>query len=144
MTQAAILGVIETDEVTEADEKAMIRFLGAFNRTRAGPEGVQALGLLLRPAPNAPIEGGVIGWSWYGWMHIAFVYLPENLRGAGLGRQLLQRAEAIARERGCRGLWLDTFSFQAPDFYRKLGYHEFGRLDGWPLGHSRYWMTKAL
>ena len=67
----------------------------------------QALGLLLRPAPDAPIEGGVVGWSWYGWMHIAFVYLPENLRGAGLGRQLLQRAEAIARENGAVGAILN-------------------------------------
>ena len=144
MTQAAIPGVIETDEVTEADEKTMIRFLGAFNRTKAGPEDVQALGLLLRPAPDAPIEGGVVGWSWYGWMHIAFVYLPENLRGAGLGQQLLQRAEAIARERGCHGLWLDTFSFQARGFYEKLGFSLFGEIEDYPPGHSRFFLRKRL
>jgi GNAT superfamily N-acetyltransferase len=144
MTGSDIPGVIETERVEDSDEKAMTRFLGAFNGTRAGPENVRPLSLLLRSAPGAPIEGGVVGWSWYGWMHIALVYLPEDKRGAGLGRRLMRRAETIARERGCHGIWLDTFSFQARGFYEKLGFSVFGEIEDYPPGHGRIFLKKRL
>ena len=41
-------------------------------------------------------------------------------------------------------MYLDSFSFQAPTFYAKLGYREFGRLKEFPAGYDRVWMTKAL
>ena len=41
-------------------------------------------------------------------------------------------------------VYLYTFSFQAPGFYRKLGYREFGKLNDFPKGQSRYWLNKAL
>jgi N-acetylglutamate synthase-like GNAT family acetyltransferase len=56
----------------------------------------------------------------------------------------MQTAEAEARSRGVRNVYLDSFSFQAPAFYAKLGYREFGRLQEFPAGHDRVWMTKAL
>ena len=139
-----IPGVTETEQVTAADEQAMMDLLGAFNRTRAGPESVRRLGLLLRSPQDGAIEGGVIGWSWYGWMHIGLVYLPERLRNAGLGTRLLRRAEAVARERGCHGIWLDTFSFQARGFYQKLGFSVFGEIEDYPPGHSRVFLKKRL
>jgi GNAT superfamily N-acetyltransferase len=65
------------------------------------------------------------------------------LRGKGIGRELMRRAEALARERGCHSAWLDTFSFQSRRFYEKLGYEEFGRLD-YPPDHQRHFMRKRL
>ena len=53
----------------------------------------------------------------------------DDLRGRGIGRELIARAEARALERDCHAAWLDTFSFQARGFYEKLGYEEFGTLD---------------
>ena len=53
-------------------------------------------------------------------------------------------AEQEALARGCRGVYLDTFSFQAPGFYRKQGYTEFGELEGIPPGHSHYFFRKLL
>ncbi len=127
----------------------MLALLGAFNRGRAGPENVRPWSLLLRSPPDGAIEGGaieggVIGWSWYGWMHIGLVYLPERLRNAGLGTRLLRRAEAVARERGCHGIWLDTFSFQARGFYQKLGFSVFGEIEDYPPGHGRVFLKKRL
>ena len=69
--------------------------------------------------------------------------MPDGLRGRGVGRELLDRAEVRTRERGCHSAWLDTFSFQARGFYEKLGYGEFGRLD-YPPGHDRHFMRKRL
>jgi ribosomal protein S18 acetylase RimI-like enzyme len=57
---------------------------------------------------------------------------------------LMREAEAVARENGCTGIWLDTFSFQAPGFYEKLGYTVFGTLADYPPGHSRFFLHKTL
>jgi GNAT superfamily N-acetyltransferase len=67
----------------------------------------------------------------------------DDLRGRGVGRELMAQAEARAVERGCHAAWLDTFSFQARGFYEKLGYEEFGTLDYPPI-HKRYFMKKLL
>jgi len=56
----------------------------------------------------------------------------------------LRQAEQIARNRGCVGVYLDTFSFQAPGFYRKQGYKKIGQLAGLPPGSARIWFSKAL
>jgi ribosomal protein S18 acetylase RimI-like enzyme len=52
--------------------------------------------------------------------------------------------EAEARSLGCRGAYLDTFSFQAPKFYEKLGYREFGRIADFPAGFDRIWLMKRF
>lgn len=68
--------------------------------------------------------------------------MHELIRGQGVGRQLLGRAEAEAAARGCRNAHLDTFSFQARGFYESLGYEVFGALGDYPPGHSRYFLHK--
>ena len=66
------------------------------------------------------------------------------MRGAGFGRQLVGRAEQEAIVRGCQGAWLETFSFQAPGFYERLGYRVFAVLEDNPPGHMRLFMTKSF
>jgi ribosomal protein S18 acetylase RimI-like enzyme len=75
---------------------------------------------------------------------VKFLWVAETYRGRGWGKSLMEAAEKEARRRGVRNAYVDTFSFQAPEFYRKLGYREFGRLDDFPTGHRRSWLTKAL
>lgn len=53
-------------------------------------------------------------------------------------------AEDEARKRGAKHAYLDTFSFQALDFYRKYGYEIFGELQDFPVGHQRYYLVKQL
>ena len=72
------------------------------------------------------------------------MYVREDLRGQGYGEKLLLRAEEEARSRGVKNVFLDTFSFQAPDFYQKLGYRVFGELVDFPPGHTRHYLTKRL
>jgi len=65
-------------------------------------------------------------------------------RGRGYGHRLLTLAEEEGRKRGAEHAYLDTFSFQAPDFYKQHGYHVFGELSDFPQGHRRYYLTKQL
>lgn len=70
--------------------------------------------------------------------------VAEEARGRGIGTQLLTTGEDHAKARGCRHAWLDTFSFQAPDFYAKRGYIVFGELEDYPPGHRRFFLRKAI
>lgn len=90
------------------------------------------------------IVGGLVGETFLGWMFVSLLWVSEQHRGKGWGRSLLKSAEAEARKRGVNHVYVDTFSFQAPGFYKKLGYREFGRLKQFPVGHDRVWMSKAL
>ena len=125
-----------------AAKKAIWAGLVAYNRSVIGAQPGKTVDVTVKD--EGAVAGGVVGEVWAGWLFIQLFWLQEALRGRDLGSEALQTLEAEARRLGATQAYVDTFSFQAPDFYRKLGYHEFGRLDGWPLGHSRYWMTKAL
>jgi N-acetylglutamate synthase-like GNAT family acetyltransferase len=84
------------------------------------------------------------GWSVWSWTYVEVLAVAKDCRRTGIGSDLLLRAEAIARERDCSGIYLWTTSFQAPEFYKRHGYSEFGRLDNQPAGHSSHWMMKRL
>ncbi len=70
--------------------------------------------------------------------------MQEQLRGRGYGQVLLAAAEQEAKQRGCKHVFLDTFSFQSPQFYQKRGYRVFSKLLNFPPGYSRYFLQKQL
>jgi len=90
------------------------------------------------------IVGGLVGETFFGWLLVNLLWIADQHRGKGFGKSLVEAAEAEARKRGACRVYLDTFSFQAPGFYEKMGYREFGRLKEFPAGHDRVWMSKAL
>jgi ribosomal protein S18 acetylase RimI-like enzyme len=117
--------------------------INQYNRQHGGPEGFKHLCFTLY-APNGEVAGGLIGETYWGWFYINLLFVKEELRGQGYGHQLLTLAEEEARQRGVKNAFFDTFSFQAPDFYRKHGYRVFGELKDFPPEHTRYYMTKRL
>lgn len=114
-----------------------------FNRRNAAPRHYRPLGILLKDDDGRTI-GGLWGASRYSWLFVEMLFIPEHLRGTGLGSSLLRQAEEIARTRNCLGVYLDTFAFQAPLFYQKLGYTVFGELKDFPPGASKFWLQKRL
>ena len=103
----------------------------AFNLAHAGSDAATPLCIVLRDESGQTL-GGVIGDTYYGWLSVSLRYVREDLRGQGYGEKLLLRAEEEARRRGVKNVFLDTFSFQTPDFYQKLGYNIFGELVDFP------------
>jgi GNAT superfamily N-acetyltransferase len=95
-------------------------------------------------APDRSIVGGVIGETHWNWLFISLMWVKDGLRGRGYGHQLLTAVEEEGRKRGATHSYLDTFSFQAPEFYQKHGYQVFGVLEDFPPGHQRYYLTKEL
>lgn len=117
--------------------------ISEYNKQQAGDDNAQSICFVLRGSDQA-IVGGVIGATYWDWFHIDLMWIKEELRGRGYGHQLLAHAEEKARQRGAKNAHLDTFSFQAPDFYIRHGYQVFGKLEGYPPGHQRYYLTKKL
>lgn len=119
------------------------RGVGSYNKQQAGDNKFQRLCFSLQ-TPEQEIVGGMLGEIYWGWFYIDLLWVEEALRGCGYGHRLLARAEDEARRRGAKHAYLDTFSFQAPDFYKQHGYQLFGELQDFPPGHQRYFLKKQL
>ena len=130
------------DDPDPADRDAILGPLLAANEAAVGPSGRAALAVLVRD-PAGTVVGGLWGRSGYGHLFVELLAMGAA-RGHGLGRQVMALAEAEARRRNLQGIWLDTFTFQAEGFYKKLGFTEFGRITGYPPGHDRIFLIKRL
>ena len=107
------------------------------------PRDWAVLCLSLRDAAGA-LVGGLYGATMWGWLLVDGLWVDARLRGQGLGSRLLAAAEEAALARGCRGVWLGTFDFQARAFYERHGYQVFGELLDFPAGHTHLELWKAL
>lgn len=91
------------------------------------------------------LAGGLAGHTWTTWLHVTYLWVDDRHRGTGLGSRLLSQAERLAREeRGCLGSRLETWDFQAPDFYRKQGYEVVCVIPDYPPGITEYTLTKQI
>jgi GNAT superfamily N-acetyltransferase len=116
--------------------------LVAYNDAAAGPGTWGLLVITLRDAAGG-VAGGLWGRTSYGFLFIELLSAGPA-RGHGLGRRIMDMAEAEAKSRGLTGIWLDTWTFQAPGFYEKLGFAECGRIPNYPQGHDRIFYVKRL
>ncbi|ENK0556848.1 GNAT family N-acetyltransferase [Clostridium sporogenes] len=94
---------------------------------------------------NGEIIAGILS-EMYCWncIYIDALWVKEEYRKDKLGTKLLKEIEKIAKEKDCHLIHLDTFDFQAKDFYIRHGYEIFGVLDQCPENHKRYFMKKNI
>jgi ribosomal protein S18 acetylase RimI-like enzyme len=91
------------------------------------------------------LAGGLVAHTWTRWLHVTYLWVDERHRGVGLGSRLLSEAERIAaQERGCRAARLETWDFQAPEFYKRQGYEVVCVIPDYPPGITEYTLTKRL
>lgn len=134
-----------TDKPEPSVAKALSVLLAAFNDERSGYAlDIRPLAIIITDPETEEILGGLWGATAYGYLHVDLLFVPETIRSKGMGRKIMQQAEDEAIRRGCRGVWLDTFSFQARGFYEKLGFIVMGELDETPPGHKRFVMKKVF
>jgi len=131
---------VESDH--ESVHKGLLESLIAFNDATIGASGYHPIALTVDDE-HGQMLGGLSGYVAYGWLFVELLFVPEALRGQGVGTELMRRAETEAVARGCHSVWLDTFEFQARGFYERLGYTCFGELKKYPTG-SRFFMSKRL
>ena len=117
--------------------------IDAFNEDETGYRDGRELACFVRDDAGR-LVAGLTGFTWGGACRVSFLWVDEPRRREGLGRELLEAAEEEARRRGCELIHLDTHDFQAPDFYRRLGYEAYARLDDFPRGYGQTFFRKHL
>lgn len=106
--------------------------LDAYNFAAVGHSNLEELTVKVEDT-NGDLVAGLSGWTWGTCAGIGMVWVREDNRKGGWGARLLAAAEEVARDRGCRQVLVSSFTFQAPDFYRRHGYVEFARSEGLPV-----------
>ena len=147
MTRTRKRSIANRIVAAKSDASRVSRVLWAglirYNRAQAGPLRYQRVVLTVRDGKRR-VMGGLILQSYWKESYVELLWLDGRARRLGYGRRLMQEAERRARRRGSRLIHLNTYSFQAPGFYEKLGFKRFGGMEGSPRGASRHFFVKVL
>jgi ribosomal protein S18 acetylase RimI-like enzyme len=135
--------IVSEPHASDSLKQVVVDHLDAYNIAVTGFQEYSPVNLFLRDTGDE-VVGGLLASIWGGVMFIRILWVSEALRGQGFGQRLVEMAERRAAERGCRRVFLDTFSFQAPGFYQKFGYQVYGRAEDWPDGHAHLFLRKDL
>jgi len=129
-----------TDQPPDTLRDLLLKGIGAVNRPRLGLSGSRPISILIQQ--NGETTGGLLGRTFYRRLTVELLFVPESLRGQGLGEKILRQAENEAKKRDCIGSWLETFSPDAHRFYLRQGYKTFGEIADYPPGNTRYFVAK--
>ncbi|MGG3836958.1 GNAT family N-acetyltransferase [Paenibacillus dendritiformis] len=128
---------------TPEESKHVLHKLIEFNAKCVPNAHLEEVNLCLKD-DNGEIVAGLNSAVLWNWMEVDILWVDENHRGEGLGRRLLEEAEQIARAKNCTFIKLNTFSFQAPEFYKKYGYEVVAIFENAPIGCKHYYYKKDL
>lgn len=123
--------------------QAVDQGLGDYNEAAAPLHEVQPLTCYARD-DDGRVIGGAVGRTWGACCELQQLWVAEAWRRRGIGAALILRFESRAVERGCSSFYLETFNFQAPELYRRLGYQDVLATDLYPHGIVKYTMHKLL
>ena len=131
-------------ENTESQKSQIIGdLIRSYNRSKREVAESEPLNLYVEDE-HGEIMAGLVAETFGNWLEIEYLFVKEDLRGQGIGSQLLQRAESEAKMRNCRFAFVNTYQFQAPDFYLSHGYKEVFTLQDYPYTGQRYYYQKDL
>lgn len=137
------LRILQEDNASPEEKEIIFKGLAAYNTAHFGYDDSKPLNLFLRDDTDK-IVGGLVGFTYWDFLSIDLFWLEESVRGQGFGEKMLKWAEQVAIQRGCTTAHLDTFEFQAPHFYEKYGYEQWGVLDGYAGKYKRIYYKKNL
>ncbi|WP_058973282.1 GNAT family N-acetyltransferase [Type-D symbiont of Plautia stali] len=138
-----VLNIEVSDSITPEFALPIESGLNQYNDEAVGFNENKPLAIIVRDE-HGVVLGGMLGRTYLGLLFIDLVYLPPEIRGKGIGSQILKRVEDEGRERGCKTAVLYTITFQAPAFYEKNGWQRFGEIPCLPDGTSRVFLRKDL
>jgi GNAT superfamily N-acetyltransferase len=136
---------ISLEENPSPEDLAVLHHgLGDYADSIFGPTVYKDITFFLRD-PKGKIAGGVHGnYGSFNWIYIGTLWVAGDVRGGGYGTRLMDLIEQAGIDNGCTNAFLNTFSFQAPEFYKKRDYIVFAELEDFPVGHSRFFLRKRL
>ena len=132
---------LENTESQKAQEIGNL--IRSYNRSKREAAECEPLNLYVEDE-QGQLLAGLVAETFGNWLEIEYLFVKEDLRGQGIGSQLLQRAESEAKNRNCRYVFVNTYQFQAPSFYQKHGYQEVFILKDYPCTGQRHYYQKEL
>jgi GNAT superfamily N-acetyltransferase len=130
-----------SDTVPETARDTILAGIKSHNDTLLGPTDRKDVFIPIS-AEDGSVDGGLIGDTGRGWLHVELLFVPERLRGQGVAARLLALAEEEARTRGCIGGYIDTINPVACRAYERAGYRVFGRIESFTKGLDICWLIK--
>ena len=131
-------------ENTESQKSQIIGdLIRSYNRSKREVAESEPLNLYVEDE-YGEIMAGLVAETFGNWLEIEYLFVKDDLRGQGIGSQLLQRAESEAKNRNCRYVFVNTYQFQAPAFYQKHDYQEVFTLKDYPCTGQRHYYQKDL
>ena len=131
-------------ENTESQKSQIIGdLIRSYNRSKREVAESEPLNLYVEDE-HGEIIAGLVAETFGNWLEIEYLFVKEDLRGQGIGSQLLHQAESEAKKRNCRYVFVNTYHFQAPNFYQKQGYKEVFTLTDYPYTGQRHYYQKDL
>ena len=115
----------------------------SYNRSKREAAESEPLNLYVED-DSGQVMAGLVAETFGNWLEIEYLFVKEDLRGQGIGSQLLQQAESEAKKKNCRFAFVNTYQFQAPSFYQKHGYKEVFTLKDYPYTGQRHYYQKEL
>lgn len=137
-----VVMTVSTAPSTE-DFQTLFRLLDNHNAPTVGHARFAQIAILLHNEAGQ-VSGGLWAWTVYSWLIINMLFVPEAERRRGTGSALVLNAEAQARARGCAGMQVETFGFQAQKFYERLGFTVFGVQPDFPPGQRCIYLRKLF
>ena len=131
-------------ENTESQKAQKIgELVRSYNRSKREAAESESLNLYIEDE-HGRLLAGLVAETFGNWLEIEYLFVKEELRGQGIGSQLLQQAESEAKKRNCRFAFVNTYQFQAPAFYQKYGYKEVFTMKDYPYTGQRHYYQKEL
>lgn len=135
-------GLYLTTDVDEADKKTIGQGLRRHVMIHVGDCYKGTKIKLIIKDQEGELIGGVAAWTTLSNLIFDTIWIAEGFRRKGLGRMLMLEMERIARENGCIASQASCFSFQAPDFFQKMGYKILGISNGYPAPVNELYLIK--
>jgi ribosomal protein S18 acetylase RimI-like enzyme len=134
------------NEMSLEDSQAMSTNLRNFNIEQSkglSTKPETSFNLTLR-SETGEVAGGIRSRAFYQSLIVDFLWIDEKFRRMGYGKELMLKVEGLAKEQGCISANTMTYSFQAPQFYEKLGYKTVGVFKEYPDDIKKFFLEKKL
>ena len=135
--------IAKKGDLSPKDKKVLVKGLLSHHTSKGHPRKSELFSISLKDKNNKVFGGIIVTFLWNG-MEINSLWIDDSVRKQGWGRKLLQAVEKEAVKRKCTIAYTNTFPWQAPKFYEKLGYKLYGKLDDFPKGFSLSYYSKKL
>ena len=134
---------IRLENIESQKSQVIGDLIRSYNRSKREAAESEPLNLYVED-DSGELLAGLVAETFGNWLEIEYLFVKEELRGQGIGSQLLQQVESEAKKRNCRYVFVNTYQFQAPAFYQKHGYQEVFALKDYPCTGQRHYYQKDL